>query len=427
MHILPCYSIIIYNEIMTNETKRIVIVGAGFGGITVLKHLANKLPSGYSITLIDRHHHQLYTPSLYEIASIPKEATDDTMLKSSILLPINSMMGGKPIAFICDEFSNIDPNAQAIQLREHGSLAYDYVVLALGSETAYFNIPGLKENGFALKTFDDAVRMRNKIEELLVQKDEVHITVGGAGSAGIELVAEFVNFICMMKEKLVPTSNKCSVFFTLVEAAPDILPGFEPWVVELTKKRLKELGITMKINTAIVSVSDMQITFKDNTTQPNDILIWTGGVKGPTLYHSLGLEVSPKDSLVVDDFLRAKHPSNRIFAIGDNASIMNPTTQGPVVWNVPAAEAEAKAAAHNIVRSIAGKPLRAFTPAKKYPFVLAVGKKYAIADLIIFRFWGLSGWIAKQLIELQYVMSVLPPAQAFGIWWRSFKVSGAND
>ena len=412
---------------MTNETKRIVIVGAGFGGITALRHLVKKLPSGSSITLIDRHHHQLYTPSLYEIASIPREVTDDAMLKSAILFPIQYMIGGKPIAFICDEMLGIDPNAKTIQLKNNGALAYDYVILALGSETAYFNIPGLQEHGFALKTFDDAVRMRNAIEDILKKKDEVHITVGGAGSAGIELVAEFVNFICAMKETLVPESNKCSVFFTLVEAAPDILPGFEPWVVELAKKRLKELGVTIKTNTAIVSVSDMQITFKDGSTQPNDILIWTGGVKGPTIYHAIGLEVSPKDSLMVDEYLRAKHPSASIFAVGDNATVMNPATQKPVVWNVPAAEDQAKVAAGNIARAIAGKPLIAFNPAKKYPFVLAVGKKYAIADLIIFRFWGLSGWIAKQLIELQCAISVLPPAKAFALCWRNLAVSRAND
>ena len=98
-----------------------------------------------------------------------------------------------------------------------------------------------------------------------------------------------------------------------------------------------------------------------------------------------------------------------------------------MVWNVPAAEEEAKIVANNVLRLIAGKPMIRFKPWKKYPFVLAVGKKYAIADLIIFRFWGLSGWVAKQLIELRYVLSVLPLKKAIPLWWRSVFVSQAND
>ena len=412
---------------MAIEKKNIIIIGAGFGGITAMNHLAKKLPSDFSLILIDKHHHQLYTPALYEIASIPREITEDTILRASILIPIKDMIRKKNTAFICDEFIGLDSRIQTIQLQRTGNLAYEYLILALGSETAYFDIPGLSEHALPLKTFDDAIRMRNAIEEKLQKKQDLHITVAGAGSAGIELVAEFVNFICVMREKLFPDSKKCSAFFTLIEAAPDILPGFEQWVVTLTKKRLADLGIMVKTNTTITSVTEAHITFKNGETQVKDILIWTGGVKGPTRFHSIGMEVSPKDSLIVDENLRAKEASNRIFAIGDNATVTNPFTQKPVTWNVPAAESQAKIAAENIIRSIAGKSLIPFKPPKKYPFVLAIGKKYAIADLIIFRFWGFSGWFTKQLVELRYALSVLPLKKALLFCWRSLWVSQAND
>lgn len=416
-----------YNRRMATEKKHIVIVGAGFGGITAMERLVKKLPSDFSLILIDRHHHQLYTPALYEIASVPREMTEDNILRSSILLPIKDMITGKPVTHIADEFIGLDSVSKIIRLKNTGPLGYEYLILALGSETSYFDIPGLREYGLPLKNFDDAIRMRNTIEGLLRKKEELHIAVGGAGSAGVELVAEFVNFICIMQERLLPDAKKCSVFFTLIEAAPDILPGFEPWVISLTKKRLHDLGVIIKTNATIVSVSEEQIIFKNGETLPKDILIWTGGVKGPALFRSLGLEVSSKDSLVMDEYLRAKEPSGAIFAIGDNATCMNPFTQKPVVWNVPAAEQEAKIVAMNILRAIAGKPLIHFNPSKKYPFVLAVGRKYAIADLIIFRFWGLSGWIAKQLIGLRYALSVLPLKTAITLWWQSVFVSRVND
>ena len=412
---------------MITERKNIIIVGAGFGGITAMRLLAKKLPPHFSLILVDRHHHQLYTPALYEIASIPQEMTEDSTLRSSILLSIKEMIHGKPVTHIVDEFVGFDSDPKTIRLKNTGTLTYEYLILALGSETSYFDIPGLQEYGLPLKNFDDAIRMRNAIEYLLKKNEEVHIAVGGAGSAGVELVAEFVNFICIMQEKLLPNVKKCSVTFTLIEAAPDILPGFDPWVIALTKKRLSELGIIIKTNTTITSVSETLITFKNGETQKKDILIWTGGVKGPAIFRSMGLEISSKGSLVVDEYLRTKEPSGAIFAIGDNATCVNPHTQKPVVWNVPVAEEEAKIVAHNVLRLIAGKPMIRFKPWKKYPFVLAVGKKYAIADLIIFRFWGLSGWVAKQLIELRYALSVLPLKKAIPLWWRSVFVSRAND
>ena len=409
------------------EKKNILIIGAGFGGITATLSLAKKLPKGFSLILIDRHHHQLYTPALYEIASIPKEVSKDTMLKSSILIPLNDVVTGKSVTFISDEFIGLNANQKTVQLQKTGTLTYEYLILALGSETAYFDIPGLRQYAFPLKTFDDALRMRNAIEELLKKKGDINIVVGGAGSAGIEVVAEFVNFVCLMRERLMPASKKCSVFFTLVEGSPEILPGFDQWVIELTKKRLQELGVQIKTTAIISAVSADQITYKNGDAQTYDILIWTGGVKGPSLFRTIGLEVSPKDSLIVDEFLQVKNFDKSIFAIGDNATVINPYTQKPLIWNVPVAEQESKAVTANILRSIAGKPLKPFSPSKKYPFILAVGKKYAIADLIIFRFWGLSGWIAKQLVELRYLLSILPLSKAFAVWWRSFNVSRAND
>lgn len=224
-----------------------------------------------------------------------------------------------------------------------------------------------------------------------------------------------------------PDTKKCSVFFTMIEAGPDILPEFEPWIVELTKKRLHQLGIRIKTNTAIVSASATDITYKNGETEQFDILIWTGGVKGPSLLSHIGLETSPKGSIIVDSYLRANGTDGSIFAIGDNATVINPHTQKPLIWNVPAAEKEAMAAASNILHVVAGHPPKAFIPAKKYPFILAVGEKYAIADLIIFRFWGLSGWIAKQLVELYYLLSILPLRNALVVWRQSIRISRAND
>lgn len=415
------------------EKKNIIIVGAGFGGITAALKLARKkrdLGNKYKIILIDRHHHELYTPALYEIAAIPRDYTPDQILKSSILIPIADIIKGKPIDFLCDELVNFDIPAKKIILKNNGSISYEFLVLAMGSETNYFNIPGLKEYSYSLKTFDDALRLRNAIEDLLLKKDSLKIVVGGGSSTGVELIAEFVNFICILQNKLKQKHQSCSVYFTLIEASPDILPGFETRIIEKAKKRLAKLGVQIKSETTIVEVTPHEIIFKEDGRETCDILIWTGGVKGPGVLTRSGLMLSSKGSLAVNEYLEVTSASGGmggIFAIGDNSLFIHPQTGKPLVWNVPVAEAEGRLAAKNILRIIRGLAPQKFLPMKKSPFILTIGKKYAIADLIYIHFSGLWGWLAKILVELRYLLFILPLGQAIRIWWLSVKIYSSND
>ena len=403
--------------------KKIIIVGAGFGGITAALKLSNLLGSfkkEYEIIIIDRYHYQLYTPALYEIAAIPSSKTSDLSFKSEILIPIDDIIKNKPIKFICDEFIGLDVKEKKIILEKGRNFEYEFLILALGSETNYFSIPGLREFSFPLKTFANAIKLRDKIEEKLEKKDKLKIVIGGAGTSGVELAAEFVNFVCSLKkadgEKKHKT-NLCEVEFILIESSPEILPGLEAWVIKKTKKRLAYLGVKVKTGYFIESATETEINFKDGAKETYDILIWTGGAKGPEILKNYDFPLSEKEALKVDNYLCVKEQEN-IFAVGDNCTFFNSKTQKPLVWNVPVAEAEGKLAAKNIIKKIKGLPLDEFKPFKKYPFVLAVGKKYAVADLIWLRFFGFSGWIIKQLVELRYFLTILPFPKNIKIWAR---------
>lgn len=407
--------------------KNIVILGAGFGGITAALKLAgiNTLQKNYKIILLDKHHHQLYTPTLYEIASIPRQNAGVTLLKSSILIPLEDVVQNKSIEFVCGELKNLNKESKKVLLEDGREISYEFLIFALGSETNYFNIPGLKRYSLPLKTFEDAIKLRNAIEDLLGVKENIHIVVGGAGASGVELVAEFVNFICTLKRGL-NLPKVCKVHFTLAESSQDILPGFDRWIVDKTKIRLAELGIKIKTQTTIVMLDQKEITFRDGTKESYDMLIWTGGVRGPEILKKLDLPLSNAGSLIVDEFLHVLG-NKKIYAIGDNSSFINPRTQKPLVWNVPVAEAEGRLVAKNIKRAILGKGEKKFVPLKKYPFILAVGKKFAIADFVSIRFTGIWGWFAKQLIELRYLLFILPPYSALKTWWKNMEVSNLND
>lgn len=413
-----------------SEAKHIVIAGAGFGGLHAALILARHRAlqnRGYDIVLIDRHHHHLYTPALYEIAAIPSEYANDASLTASVLIPIADVIRTKPIRFISDEIIGRDGAMRRIMLRNGGALSYDYLVLALGSQTNYFDIPGLAAYATPLKTCDDATLLRNRIERALKQKPSLTIIVGGAGASGVEVVAELVNFVCMMKAKIAPESTRCDVAYFLAEASGDILPGFSAWIVARAQRRLERIGVTIKTGAAISSADQDAVTFADGQRQHYDVLIWTGGVKGPAVLGNLHLPLSPKGTLVVGPDLRVQDGGGRILAVGDNAWFMDSETQKPLPWSVPVAESQGRHAAREIIRAIRGEKPRPFMPRRRYPFILAVGKKYALADLVCVRLGGFAGWCAKQLVELRYLFFLLPWPRAVALWWRDITMYRSND
>lgn len=412
-----------------HERKHIVIVGAGFGGLRTALTLARHMKPGteYEIILIDRHHHHLYTPALYEVAAIPREYLNDKSLVSSILIPIPEIIRGLPIKFISDEIIGHDVSDRSLALRAGGALSYEYLVLALGSETNYFNIPGLQEVSIPLKTCDDAALLRNKIETVLKEKSFLQIIVGGAGASGVELIAELVNFTCALKEKIVAAPHICNVTFFLAEASGEILPGFDPWVVTRARTRLQNLGVVIKTGSPITRADARTVFFADGTEQKFDILIWTGGVKGPSALAALHFPTSPKGTLIVGSDLCVMGSAGRIFAVGDNAWLENPETKKPLPWNVPVAEDEGRYVARRILNTIRGIPSRPFRPRGRYTFILAVGGKYALADLVFLRIEGTTGWCIKQFVELRYLCFVLPWPRAFMLWWKNVTLYSSND
>lgn len=414
---------------ISQPPKRILIAGGGFGGITAALTLAKEKTfleqNGYEVILIDRHHHQLFTPALYEIAAIPRETNSDPKLKAAMLLPFSDILKKPGFSSIWDEVIGLDPEKKELLLEKTGGLKFEYLILALGSETNYFNIPGLKEHSFPLKTFDDAIRLRNKIEDAVQKKDHVRIAVGGAGASGVELAAEFVNFVCDIKEQVSP-GNLCSVEFLLIEAGPEILAGFPKNAIAKTRKRLQNLGVTIKTNAAIASVTAEELTYAAGTKENFDILIWTGGVRGPGVFEKMPLQKNPKGVIPVNEYLQT-HEAPYIYAIGDNSGMINPKTEKPLPWNASVAESQGKITAKNIIRRIRNKKLKKFIPLKNYPFLLAIGRKYAIANLIFFSISGFIGWTIKQLVELNYLLFVLPFKKALTAWIRAVKIYSSND
>lgn len=415
---------------MPAETKkRIVIIGGGFAGIAAALRLnrelrrSRDLRENWAVTLINNHHSHLYTPALYEIAAIPLGEHTLKFVKSSITIPLADIFEGTDIEWRERNLIRIDAAGKTLEFENTEKLTFDYLIAALGSETAYFDIPGLREHSFPLKTFGDAIRLRDKVEAVISSGGDVHIVIGGAGATGVEVAAEFENFICAM-QKRDPGNSKCRVSVTIVEGSPEILPGFSSWVIKKTRNRLAALNIDIRTQALVTSVDEKKIVLKDGTALPYTIFVWAGGVAAPAVLRTAGLPLSKKGGLVVNEFLEA---APGIYAAGDNSAFANLKTSQPLPWNVPVAEAEGKIAADNVVADIAKRSRRPFPAAARYPFILALGNTYAVADLVYFKFSGRLAWLLKLLVELRYLCSILPWWAAAVTWWKYVKVSRSND
>lgn len=412
------------------EIKTIAVLGAGFGGITATLKLSKAikrkgLGKNCRVLLFNKASYQVYTPALYEVAAIPKGEANAICLKTSICIDLEEIASRDGFQFIGGEVRSVDPARKLITLASSENYNFDYLVVALGAETNFFNIPGLEQHSLSLKTFEDAIRLRNKTEEAVLSgTSPMHVVIGGGGATGVELAAEFENFVCYLKEKLLPAKKVCDVDITLVEGAPDILPGFEPWLTRIARKRLEMLGVKIITGRIVSGVDDKTVTFKDGSTLPYHIFVWAGGVAPASAIKNFGLPLSPKGRVIVNEYLEAAH--HNIYAVGDNAEFTRKDGK-PLPGNVPVAEAQASVAARNIIADIQGMPHSQFFPMKKYPYILAVGRKYAIADLVFFHFSGFWGWCAKQLVELRYLIFVLGFRKAFIMWRMSVRYQASND
>lgn len=415
---------------MERTKKHIVIAGGGFAGISTAIYLDRHfrrnpgIQEDFDILLINNHHSHLYTPALYEIAAVPQGEHTLKYVKASVAIPLADIFFETGVEWIEDEISSFNREKKEVLLSMGKRIPYEYLVLALGGETFYFNVPGAKEHSLPLKTFADAIRLRNRLQAIIDEEvKEVKIIVAGAGASGVEVAAEFENFICML-EDLKGRGRMCKARIILAEAGPEILPGFDPWTVKKARTRLEKLGVTISTNTQITAVDQKAVTLKDGSTMTYDILVWAGGVKASSTLGSLGLPLSPKGGIIVDQRLEA---ADQIFAVGDNAAFTDSITGKPLPWNVPVAEAEAHVAAHNIIASIKKSPKKDFSPTKRYPFILAVGQKYAIADLVFLQISGFFAWCLKQVVQLKYLLFILPFLEAMLTWWKYLRVSSSND
>ena len=415
----------------------IVIVGGGFGGVRVAKILAStgwRMGEGVHITLISKSRYHTFHPNLYEVAAaylpeafghLPINFLD---LKFSSIYPLEEIfLDDLSVSVLEDEVTEVDFKKRSVKLKSGGQHEYDILVVGVGSETNYFNIPGLSEKSFQLKSFFDALSIRNAIDEVFmsVPKDKtIRIVIGGGGFTGCEFSSELIGYA----KKLAKIHGRPESAFecVIVEASDKILGSASKWIQDTAKKRLTKLGIKFKFESPIKSVGDEDVILGDDSKLPFDILVWTAGVKANNLARVLaGVKLEKAFCMVVDPYLKIL-PYENVFGVGDITYCIDESTGKSLPMTASVALREAKYVAENIKRSILKKPLLKYKP-HRAGFIIPLGGKYALLESHGVTIAGILPWILKHMITLHYWWGLLGFRRAWRIWRRGLEISTKND
>ena len=413
---------------------RIVILGGGFGGIKTALLLSKKLKkSAVDIILVNQNSYQVYTPSLYEVATayrgteLSKDEIQEQDFKgeigAAIAFDLAHIFSKTSVQVVVDTVVGVDAVKQQVHLKKDGALDYTYCVVALGSQTAYFGVEGAEQNAIALKNLHSAFAVRDLIKDAVQQvkttQQPATVAVVGAGLAGFEVATEIATYI----KHLVRTHSidKEKIRILLIEAQNEALSACSHKVCEEARRRLRHLGVDLRTNTKIIKVEKQNIVLNDNTSMEVAGVVWGGGVQCLYLKEMMQGDVSfsPSGQIMVTKFLNVPKYNN-VFAIGDCSFLEGAPDTAYI------AEQQAECAAQNIVSLIKNKSLVEYKPKNADFVVSSAGGKYALADVAFFC-CGFSGWLIKRIIDFRYLLSIYSLGTAFKMWYKGVKLFSKND
>jgi len=390
--------------------KKLLILGAGYAGLAVAQKLdaVSRGKSQWEITLVDQRDYHLIQVRIHEVAanSIPAE---------KVKIPFNELLDGRNIKLVQATIEKIDPNAKTVQTSA-GLLQYDRLVIALGSETAYRDIPGLQEHTYPMKSLQDAITFRRAVidafkaasnpdEAPLATPDErLTFVIGGAGLTGTELAAEMVDF-CSDLVKRIPMARK-AYRIVLLDGADRILPQLSREYGDYVRGELQYRGVSVLTKAFIEKVEPGKIYFKGGKMLKGKVLCWTGGVKAPTILQESGFEVTKDGRIEVDLFLRSKQYSE-VYVVGDNAVIPDRRdgNGGSVPQTGQYAEREGELVGENLWDEERGIRPRLYIPFS-LGTAISLGRDEALTISGPIRLTGVPGRLAKNVSYDNYEWNI---------------------
>jgi NADH:ubiquinone reductase (H+-translocating) len=389
----------------TAKTTRIVIAGAGYAGLHAAQRSAgwlNKHPD-VEMTLVDRNDYHQLTIELPRVATGTRET-------SAVQVDLDPVLVDR-VHFVQATITGFDFTERCL-VTDAGDLPYDYLVLALGSRSNDFGIPGLAERVLSPYSTEEAQRVWDAVNQSArqaaaatnpgEQRRLMTIVIGGGGATGVELAGAFAEGLPELARRYGAPGELGRVI--LVEAGHTILAGSSPQLIATASRILDDLKVDVRTNTAVVEAVPHGFRIKNGTVIEGGVFIWAGGLKAPAVVEGSGLPVGYNRRIKVDQYLRVMdHPT--IFVAGDLASVVDAETGRALPVLAQVALQEGAAVAGNLRATIEGQPLTPFTFHDK-GFVITVGGRSGVADVAGFTIGGRLAHRLKDAIEWEYRQSV---------------------
>src|SRR6185503_4856573 len=387
------------------ETKHVVVLGAGFGGLTFCQTFNHQ---DTRVTLVDRQNHHLFQPLLYQVATAGLSAPE-------IAQPVRSILSNRPrVTVLLDSVVDFNLVEKKVALQTH-TLSYDYLVLALGGVTSYFGRPDWEQFAPGLKSLDDALRIRRHVL-LAFEKAEnatdvsertrlMTIVVVGGGPTGVELAGAFAELARHVLKSDFRRIDPAQARIILIEAGPRLLAHLPPKLSASAQRQLEKLGVHVRTGTKVKAITRGRVELENGQVIEVENIIWGAGVSASPLTKKLGVELDRAGRVKVNpDLSLPGHPE--VFAIGDMALVLDDEGK-PVPGVSPAAMQMAKHVARIIRDELELGRERAARPAFRYwdkGTMATIGRSAAVAWIGKLKFSGFLAWVAWLFIHLIFLV-----------------------
>ncbi len=386
--------------------KQIVILGAGYAGIRAVQDLTKLFRRNpeYRLILINKHNYHQFITEIHKPAA-------GTCPAEFARIPISHLIDEDRVEFIKATVTQIKPEENLILFEDGRTQSYDYLIVGLGADPEFYNIPGLEGHRLTLRSVNAARLIRAHIEKMFAEGKQAPpeerpaywtVIIVGGGMTGIEFAGELAEMKPRLaKEYDVPLEK---IRIINIEALPNILSEADPELVAHARKVLEEKGVEIITGRPVAKFADNKIYLKDGEVIPSMTVVWSAGIRGNRILEESALETAGRGRVVVDQYLRTKQYPN-VFAAGDCAYCINPETGKPAAPNAHNAIDMGAVCAKNIYNLEHGKEL---VPFKEVYLgsATSLGGTAGIADMGKLRFKGVPATVFKEMINVKYVFSI---------------------
>lgn len=390
-------------------TEKVLIIGAGFGGLTCATKLAKK--GNVEVTIVDRHPYQLFAPLLYQVATggLPED---------DIAYPVRAAIPG--VDFVRGDVVKVSLDAKNIRLEDGRVLYFDQLVFAVGSEGTTFGVPGVAENALQMKNIREARAIKNQllqtyedVETGAKPKEALRVVVVGGGPTGVEIAGAVSELQRSMHREFPNIAGEASV--TLVEAGPRLLLSFHEKSSAHAKAELEQLGAKVKLDSAVDRMYPTDVHLKSGEVLPAGTIIWAAGVAAPKQWSLLG-ETDRANRLMVSDTLQL---TEGVWVLGDMAHVAD-RAGNPLPMVASVAMQQGRYVAASIEKNLRGEKIEPFKYKDKGQMA-TIGRRRAVVELPNgMRMHGTPAWLSWLGLHVFYLAGGRNRVSVIADWFWNY-------